>query len=205
MNDQQLNSQHGRIHALLPWHAAGRLDPDDEALVLAHLETCAACTAELAWQRQLHGAASTADMAEPVPDMEAALGRLLPRLDERAPRPDLLARLAAWLRGPSALPVAFAVAVLALAVTLPSQDNPGYRGLGPVTQAGGDATVVFRPDTSATDVTRILRATGATAVRGPTVAGAYVLDIGSNHRAEALARLRAEPAVLMAEPLEAAP
>lgn len=200
--------EHATVWQLLPWHAAGRLAAADEQAVVTHLLTCAACRAELAWQRELHAAAASADHAAPVPAMDAALARLLPRLEE-APAaafpfkmPRVLAALVTWLQRIPALPAALAVALVALSVTLPSSQGPAYQGLGPVPAAGGTTTVVFRPDTAASDVKRILAATGAQAVHGPTVAGAYVLAVGPARRPEVLARLRAEPAVLMAEPLD---
>ena len=201
---------HAAAWPLLPWHAAGRLDGADALLVTAHLRTCEACRAELAWQRQLHAAADTAGQATAVPDVDAAFARLLPRLDEgtvpagRQPgKPGALAALMAWLGRIPALPAAaLATALIVLTVSLPAGRDPAYRTLGPVPEAAGNTTVVFRPDTAAGDVRRILAATGAAAVHGPTVAGAYVLEIGPARRADALARLRAEPAVLMAEPLD---
>jgi anti-sigma factor RsiW len=201
---------HARTWPLLPWHAEGRLDAGEEAFVDAHLRTCDTCRAELAWQRQLHGAARGTGHDVPLPDVDAAFARLLPRLDAQpapagraSPVQGMLAALLAWLRRAPLLPAAFAAALLALYVAFPSGQQAGYEGLGPVAAAGASATVVFRADTRSGDVRRILAATGATAVRGPTAAGAYVLDIAPGQRADALARLRAEPAVLMAEPLDA--
>jgi hypothetical protein len=127
----------------------------------------------------------------PLPDADAALARLMPRLDEGAAPPPgtrvpdapgvpgALQALMAWLGRIPALPAALALGLAVLAVSLPAERIPAYRALGPVPEAGGDTTVVFRPDTAAADVRRILAATGAGAVRGPTVAGAYVLDIGA--------------------------
>lgn len=221
--------EHATAWPLLPWHAAGRLDGADEAQVAAHVRTCAACQAELAWQRRLHGAAAI-DREMPIPDVDAALARLLPLLDDPAPAPRrparvpaLLAALVDWLRRAPLAPAAFALLLVGLSVApLWQQDGEqvsgqlggqlggqdagqvgGYRALGPVPAAGGDTAVVFRPGTPSADVRRILAATGAGAVHGPSSAGAWVLALGPARQAEALARLRAEPAVLMAEPLEA--
>ena len=212
--------EHATAWPLLPWHAAGRLGGADEAQVAAHVRTCAACQAELAWQRRLHGAAAIdRDIPEgPMPDVDAALARLLPLLDEPAHVPRrparvlaVLAALADWLRRAPLLPAAFALLMVGLSVAPlwqrdgepGSEQTGGYRALGPVPAAGGDTAVVFRPGTPAGDVRRILAATGAGAVHGPSSAGAWVLSIGPARQAEALARLRGEPAVLMAEPLEA--
>jgi len=225
------DTDHAAAWPLLPWHAAGRLEGADAVLVAVHLRTCEACRAELAWQRELHAAADSAGQAAPVPDVDAAFARLLPRLDEGAMpatrhaaaqqtpgalmparttawfvamRAAIQAARAAWPGRLSALPAAaLAVALVILTVSLPPDQVPGYRGLGPVPAAAGNTTLVFRPDTGAGDVRRILAGSGAVAVHGPTVAGAYVLEIAPAQRPGALARLRAEPAVLMAEPLDA--
>jgi hypothetical protein len=225
------NQDHATAWPLLPWHAAGRLEGADAALVAAHLRTCEACRAELAWQRQLHAAADGAGQSTPVPDVDAAFARLLPRLGEgamlagchatapRAPLATGLTASAAALRAAlraisgavqmarparmAALPAAaLAAALVVLTMALPPGQVAGYRGLGPVAEAAGNTTLVFRPDTGEGDVRRILAGSGAIAVHGPTVAGAYLLEIDPARRAEALARLRAEPAVLMAEPLD---
>jgi hypothetical protein len=206
-DDHPGQPDHAGVIALLPWHAAGRLEGADAALVHRHLHGCADCRAELAWQRSLHNAAAYAPDAPALPDMDAALARLLPQLEPRAEAPrrqPLRDMLAGWLRTFAPVPTALALAVLAVAATMTADRAPGYHGLGPVPVAGGDATVVFRPDTAAADVRRILVATGAMAVQGPTVAGAYILTLPPARRHEALARLRGEPAVLMAEPLDAA-
>ncbi len=204
------NDEHAAAWPLLPWHATGRLAGTDEALVAAHLRHCATCQAELAWQRRLHGAAAQAGQDVPIPDADAALARLLPRLDEpvdaerRQPRaPGMLAALFAWLRSTPLVPAALAMMLVALFVVRQPDPVTGYRGLGPIPEAAGNTTVVFRPDTGAGEVRRILAAAGAGAVHGPTAAGAYVLEIAPGQRAAALERLRAESAVLMAEPLDA--
>jgi hypothetical protein len=76
-----------------------------------------------------------------------------------------------------------------------------WRALGPAPAVQGRAVVVFRPDTSEREVRRILRGSGARIVDGPTVTDAWVLALPEGAPAARLARLRAEPAVLLAAPL----
>jgi hypothetical protein len=83
---------------------------------------------------------------------------------------------------------------------------PAYHGLGATaTRASGSIIVVFDPGAREIDVRRILRAVGARVVDGPTTANGYVLEMTdtSSSSAAVLARLRAEPAVILAEPLQA--
>lgn len=69
----------------------------------------------------------------------------------------------------------------------------------------GDVIVVFRPDAQAQDLTRALRDSGARLVDGPTAADAYVLAVAPADRAAALAKLKADDDIVMAEPIDQAP
>jgi hypothetical protein len=136
---------------------------------------------------------------------------MLPRLDAapapaEAPAPAPLRwreRIAAndrsWLRGAVALQACL-LAVLAALLLRPGEE-PAYTGLGasPAVQSG--IVVVFRPDTPERELRRIVRASGARLVGGPTEADAYLLN--GDDPAASLRRLRAEPAVVLAEPLGA--
>ena len=77
----------------------------------------------------------------------------------------------------------------------------GTGALGAAPAAQGQAVVVFRPETPEGELRRIVRASGARIVGGPTVTDAWVLAVPEAQGASLLARLRAEPAVLLAEPL----
>ncbi len=162
------------------------------------------------------------------PDMEAALARLLPRLDSRAPaapaglaaggRPAplrwrapawwraLSARRAPWAPWPpwtwSALAAQFVV-IAGLAALLAERPAtpPAYRLLGNADTAGANLVVVFKPDTTERELRRLLRASQARVVDGPTVTDAYLLAVPDPQRARV--RLRAESAVVLAEALAA--
>jgi hypothetical protein len=62
--------------------------------------------------------------------------------------------------------------------------------------------VTFRPDTPEAELRRIVRASGGHVVGGPTVTDAWLVG-ADGQLAPVLARLRAEPAVTLAEPLAA--
>ena len=89
-------------------------------------------------------------------------------------------------------------------------DNAGpYRALGAGPGLHGALVVTFKPDTPERELRRIVRAGGARIAGGPTATGAWMLEIDAGDadadRAAAMAamRLRAEPAVTLAEPLSA--
>jgi hypothetical protein len=207
----------------LPWLANGTLADAELERVQAHVETCADCRADLALLRTVRAAGPGPDLGF---DPERALARLMPRLDaapveddaavpcappQEQAAPGLLqrwrARLAAndrtWLRAAVAAQFC-AIAVLAAMLARPAAhpEAPGaYRVLG-AAGANGAArlVVVFRPDTPEAELRRIVRASGARIVGGPTVTDAWLAG-ADGQLAPVLARLRAEPAVTLAEPL----
>jgi anti-sigma factor RsiW len=194
----------------LPWLANGTLAGAELERVQAHIATCAQCRADLALLRTVHAAGPGPDLDF---DPDRALARLMPQLD--APpvqaRTGLLQRWRdraaandrTWLRAAVAFQFG-AIAVLAALLARPSgqPDSPAsYRVLG-AAGANGMARVVvtFRPDTPEAELRRIVRASGARIVGGPTVTDAWL--VGADGRLDpVLARLRAEPAVTLAEPL----
>lgn len=204
MNDLANPATHQAAQQLLPWLLAGTLDGAERAMVEQHLQGCAQCRDDLAWQRRLRAAAPAPQGAF---DADRALARLMPRLRPQAPRLGVLGRwreaAAAnnnWLKWTAAAQLA-AIGVLAL--QLAGSRGADYRALGAAASANANAVVMFRPETTERDMRRILRASGARVVDGPTVADAYVLALPPAQVPAALARLRAERAVTLAQPLAA--
>lgn len=211
---------HQAVQELLPWYVSGRLGTEETARVQEHLHTCSLCQEELEWQRQLRAA------SPPIMDgldVDSALAKLLPRLDEAAaaqpaiapPAPQVdaparwwrsLATQAAnephWLRW--ALAGQFAV-IASLALLLAQPDAPRYQLLGASSQDSANLVVMFQPGTPENKLRRILQANGARLVDGPTVTDAYLLQVPTASRDEVLQRLRAEPDITLAEPLGGAP
>jgi hypothetical protein len=215
---------HQAVQQLLPWLLAGTLDSAELAMTQRHLQACARCQADLAWHRKLGAAAAAAPDAGF--DADRGFAQLLPRLGPRSgPHPGpqtsssssspiavldrwrkAAAANSAWLKW-TALAQLAAIGVLSLLLARPWNDAAGYRAMGGPgggsTAGAADAVVVFRPDTPEREIRRILQAGGARVVDGPTVTGAYVLalPLPPSQAAAALARMRAEYAVTLAQPL----
>jgi hypothetical protein len=64
---------------------------------------------------------------------------------------------------------------------------------------------MFRADATVEDVRSTLKSANASIVDGPTDADAYLLHVPKQQRALALARLKADEDVQMAEPIDGAP
>lgn len=190
---------HMEAQQLLPWLANGTLHEPELSRMQAHLEVCADCRAELAL---LHTLRATGPVGTPDFDVDGALARLMPQLDT-AP-PTWRARLAAndhtWLRAgvvAQFFVIAFLGILLARSHAAPDGD---YRALSasPAPRAG--MVVAFKPETPERELRRILHASGARIVGGPTATGAWLIETDATP-ATVAARLRAEPAVTLAESL----
>jgi hypothetical protein len=202
------NAAHQAVQDMLPWYASGALSEDEAAQVQQHLQACSACRAELGWQRKL------LETEGPLPaglDPERALARLMPQLDAApAPiqTPSLPDRLRAWLDGTGwqgwALAAQCAVIAVLAVQLLPHGPAQDYRALGNGATAMPDVLVVFRPEARLQDVQRLMQDHHAQIVGGPTVTGAYMLDVDAGHQPQLLSALRAHPAVERAESLTAA-
>jgi anti-sigma factor RsiW len=204
-------SPHQKVQELLPWFLNGTLEADDVAQVEEHLQSCPACRSELECLQVLR---STYVDTELAPDAEAALARLRPRLEESAPasRPRRTgersrarpAQIPSWLG--LALAAQFAL-ILGLGWKVLQPDAAlEYRALSSAAtaeHAAGSLVVVFNPTASQREVARILHRSGGRIVDGPTESNGFVLAVASGNLKDALTRLRAEPAVVLAEPLEA--
>lgn len=208
------NAEHRQVQEMLPWFVANTLPPADHASAERHLASCQACRAEADWLRLTMQRDPSLAAPRNRPDVERALARMLPRLEDQAlpvPRQTLregaLAKLRRLLSADQRwLPWAFAAQCVAIATIVvltrvPLGEPESYRALGSAAANDGDLVVVFRPETSVDDMRRILRASGTRIVDGPLVTNGFLLRIESGTPAEAAAVLRAEPAVTMAEQL----
>lgn len=211
-------ADHLRAWDLLPWVVNGRASAEQVQWVDAHVAGCDDCRAELAWQRSLLRAIAAPRAMPAGGDPEAALQRLMARLDvptEAQPVPP-----AASGGGPRYLTQALVAAVVAQAIGLgllgmhlwpgAGRDaSPGYETLSEPRAVAGTLRVL--PDGAMTqaDWRALLQGQGLQVVAGPNAAGAYALapvaGAAAVPRAEALARLRAAPGIRLAEPIGEAP
>lgn len=188
-------TSHLALQEMLPWYVNQTLSKEQQALVGEHLRGCAQCRQDVAWQRTLAADAPAA----PVVDMERALARMMPRIDALAPPKRPASR--SWM--PWALAAqGCAIAALAVMVIVPATPRADYRVLGAEGQgAGASMVVAFRPGATLDDLQRLARTNGARIVDGPTVTGAFVLQVDAARQVQVSAAFRADPAVLLAEPL----
>jgi anti-sigma factor RsiW len=196
---------HAEVQVLLPWYVTGRLEADEHAQVDAHLAGCPRCQAEVAAERQLQ--AAHVGIASPG-DVERSLAALRARMASSSP-PATPARAArqphawhwsgvpGWVQGALALQFAVIVGLAGWVVATPDSD---YRVMGSGA-APGNVVVKFHADAAEQDIRRALRASGARLVDGPTSTDAYLLAVPAGQEGWAIARLRAEPQVLLAESL----
>lgn len=209
------DSAHRSVDASLPWFVNGTLERDEAAAVERHLRECARCRREVDLLRQLHVVCATGD---PAPDPTPSYRQLHERIARRrwpVSLADCVRDLfGSWQRAPAwtkwAIAVEFAAIVMvAPRIVAPIGESPApYRTLGaPDTRVTPDHTmaVVFAAQTPESELRRIVRTAGARVVDGPTESNAYVLEIPAGRRAAALAALRAEPAVVLAQPLTGQP
>lgn len=183
---------HQRVQKLLPWAVLGRLPETEQRLVEDHAASCAECRDDLAWQQRLQSVQPAAGAA---PDMDAALARLMPQIEPRA----RVSPGSGWMRWALAAQV-LVIAGLGAKLMLPQE--PAYRLLG-AGSSEANMLVVFRPDTSESQLRGILQQQGASVVGGPTATKAWLLSVPEARLGGAVAALRADAAVQMAEPLKA--
>ncbi|WP_051780612.1 zf-HC2 domain-containing protein [Janthinobacterium agaricidamnosum] len=217
-------STHQKVQKLLPWMLEESLTGAELSMVRKHLLHCEECRADLAWQRQIQAARPPMQSAPDVDRAFAALsGRLEPVARARRPRHAVSEWLrnagqnlwqggnggAQWQRWAMATQCAV-IAGLALALLKPASDVPQqYHALSaagsPATAAAaasGNVMVLFKPDTTERELRRILQASGAHIVNGPTVTDAYLLYLPPAGLHAALLALRREPAVTLVAPLD---
>jgi anti-sigma factor RsiW len=192
---------HAQTQHLLPWYVTGALDGQELAQVEQHLSQCAECREDAEIEKAL------AHQVRSLPcDVERGWATLKARIDG-APA----ARRKASLfnrRIPIGWAVAAQAAILAIVVPImtfaPIRGALTYRTLGSAPVAAGNLIVVFRPDAPEAAMRAILTQNQARIVDGPTSTGGYVLHVDPERHATVLARLKSEPNVSLAEPLDGA-
>jgi hypothetical protein len=191
---------HDRLSELLPWYVTGRLDADEHAQVAAHVAGCAECQAEVAFQQQLE-----AEVARLPLDVERGWAQMRSQIEANDNADAGPARTArgAWVGWGVAAAFAVVAGASWLPQALPRAPEPQYKALGePASGAKGNVVVVFHPDTTERQMRATLKAGDARLVDGPTSAGGYVVRVPAAQRDAALAAIRAQDNVVLAEPIE---
>jgi anti-sigma factor RsiW len=204
---EQINQEprsHQEAEELLPWYATGQLQADEHAFVEQHLAACARCRSQLALEQRMID-----EFTAMTPEVDSGWDRLRQRLEPRQSFVHRLVRDAETLwqavkRPPvAALAIAQLAFVVVAASVLLSLSRPSYRTLGSAPPpASANLIVMFQADTTESQLRDLLRANGASLVGGPTLTDAYLLSVPESSRARALARLRADRHVAMAEPID---
>jgi len=198
--------EHRAAQDLLPWYVTGRLDAAEHERVRAHVEACPDCQAEVRTEQRLE-----AEVARLPLDVERGWARMRERLaaDATPEQPARRIRLprapAGWLGWGVAAALAVTVGVTAAVSWLPQTQPASYHALGEATAAEpGNIVVVFLPDTTERQMREALKASGARLADGPTAANGYVLRVPAAQRPAALAVLRTQRVVVVAEPIDTA-
>ena len=204
--------EHRATDALLPWFVNGTLTEEEQASVSRHLKDCARCRREVEALNQLQ-AFCRGDRCGIAPmgsdeQFKEQLGAS-PRRDTTGHR---LGRfLEHWRRAPHwtrwVIAAQFAAVIMLTVVTSArlNESAAAYHTLGASsrTTTSTSIAVIFTADVPEAALRRVVQAAGARIIDGPTSSDAYVLQVPIGRQAEALASLRAEPAVVLAEPLSA--
>lgn len=201
------NAPHRRAWELMAWVTAGSATDDERYFVEEHLKTCADCRDEAEFHQRLH---STLLQSASAPhDGEPALQRLMARIDAGAPgempsaRAGAASSLVRWL---VAAVVVQAVGLGAAGVALWERGTaPEYRTFSHAAPDGRAATIRLVPVASLdiAGMQALLARHGLVVVEASSDAHSFglaakgpTLDVGA-----LVLRLRAEPGVLLAEPV----
>ena len=200
------SNPHQEAEELLPWYATGQLDPEERAIVEQHLSSCAHCRRQLAFEHRM-----VDEFAASSPEANEGWERLKRRLQTQSPEPRRRPRFQHTIRATFARPAFAAIAAaqlafLAIAGTLLfSLSQPSYRALGsaPPPQSA-NVIVMFRGNTTESQLRSLLDGNGATLVGGPTPTDAYLLRVAPASRSAVVANLQADRHVVMAQPIDGA-
>jgi hypothetical protein len=201
------DSIHDQVQTLLPWFVVDTLIGEEMEMVNQHLNVCAECQADFAWQSKLK---SIAPVSGSMPDVDRAFATLLDRLNP-APQKSDSRRLAKllnsfrletrnWMQWTLAAQF-LVIAGLVVVLMMPDDMFANYHALGANVVVDSNIAVVFKPDTSEQQLRGILNSVGARIVGGPTVTDAYLLNVPDANIGKALHDLRQERAVVLAETL----
>ncbi|MBT9500252.1 MAG: hypothetical protein IV092_03345 [Burkholderiaceae bacterium] len=218
--DSDPNSAHRRAWDLIPWVVNGSAGEDERLLVEGHAEACADCRSEFDFQRQLRDGMAPRT-APATLDADRALGRFWGRVDveqtgslwdKLAAQPPAAPTAPAGHqrrgRWQSAMIAAVLVQALGLAALLgvlwERPRGAEYQVLSQSAATVADIRLVPAPGLSLGELHALLERHELQLLQANTDATHFALGLRPGAGlsvAEAVQRLRAEPGVLLAEPL----
>ena len=199
------SAEHRAAQELMPWFVNGTLDAGEASVVARHIAECPRCQKDAAEQDALRSIAvpdgSVGDVDRDWAVLRSRIGAL-PRSAKPAPDIANPRWWKQWLPIAVVVQAAVMLSLLLVLIGAPLRDER-YRALGSATAAAEpNAVAVFRNDATNQQMRDALHAAGASIVGGPTVTNAYLLRFDAGVASEALARLRAQPAVVSVEALQ---
>lgn len=203
-------SEHTAVDALLPFYVNGTLQGEELDRVRQHVAACDACRREADWLRDVF-AACAAISPLPNPALTTHADRMTARTVDGPPQRSHSPIVTGWrstqpwVRTLVAAQLA-ALAVLTALLAADVTDQPSYRTLGADAHSAPNRdaiAVMFDPTITEAEMRRVLASARARIVDGPTATHAFVLEVPTAQLGEAIQKLRAERAVLFAEPLGA--
>lgn len=198
-----------RAWEAMPWVLQDLAPQEQGEWLMNHLAGCESCRAEYAQQRRLR--AALALPAEPSPDPEIGLKRLLARLDEpEATAAPARREAGGWLT--RALVAAVLVQALGLgAIGLKywsADEAAGYRTYSQEAAPVPAGSIHVVPETTmkVSDWNALLRDQHLRVIGGPNDVGAYTVQpTGEETAQQAVRQLRATRGIRFAEPVAGAP
>lgn len=217
---------HTRAELIIPWLVNGSLPADAEPALREHVATCPECREDYGEQLRVRDAMQAEGPL--VFAAESSYQKLLARMQKpeaarelpaEVAEPDLSATLHPYRRAQTAVRwLAAAAIVQAFAIGIggwmwhssrATSDAPymTLTSVAPSYQSGPRARVLFRTDLSVGSLQTLLQGAGAHIIDGPADGDVYTLGFAPPPSSPAalekrIAALRANPAVLFAEPVQ---
>lgn len=217
--DNDPNAAHRRAWDLIPWVVNGSASDDERRLVEHHADVCADCREEYDFQCRLRDGMAPPTTSTAL-DTAQALGRFWGRIDaeqavrlwdkqpEEPPRSHETVRRWSGRRWQSALIAAVVVQALALATLLgmlwERPHSAEYRVLTEPQAVAADIRLVPAPGLALSELRALLERHGLQVLQANSDASHFAVGLRPGAGlsvAETVKRLRAEPAVLLAEPM----
>jgi hypothetical protein len=205
-NENLMTNAHEDIEMLLPWYVSGTLNSDEVAQVDAHLAKCSACLGLLAEEHLLKSAVAVIPLRTPqfsVPPLPVADRPSIARRGWQAAKRTVSRWTASPMRVATFAAAQAAMLIIVFQLAQPSvQPNAQYRTLSATASVSANAVVMFKPETTEAEFRKLLAEAGANIVGGPTETNAYLLKLPAMQRDVALERLRKQPKIMLAQPLD---